>query len=117
MHCIKYAQCDAPHRKMQAALEHLYHDMAGIRTGRVSTSILDAVPVEVYGEKQSLRHLATVVVRGPRTLSVSVYDVDNTAAVMEAIRQSPLGLEPRKEGVELLVPIPKCAPSQSLQFF
>jgi hypothetical protein len=101
---------------MQATMDHLYHEMAGIRTGRVTTSLLDAVQVEAYGDKQSLPHVATVVVRGTRSLGVAVYDANNTTAVMEAIRQSPLGLEPRKEGVDIIVPVPECAPT-SLQRF
>jgi ribosome recycling factor len=95
---------------MQAALEHLYHELAGIRTGRVTTTLLDAVQVEAYGVKQIVPQVATVVVRGPRSLGLAVHDANNTAAVMEGIRRSPLGLEPRKEGGEIIVPIPECEP-------
>ena len=36
-------------RRMHGAVEALKHDLAGLRTGRASTALLDPVNVEVYG--------------------------------------------------------------------
>ena len=94
---------------MHTALEHLYHELTGVRTGRASTAMLETINVEVYGERQSLTHVATVLMRGPRTLAVTVYDVGNVGPVMEAIRTSPLQLDPRLERGEIVVPVPECA--------
>lgn len=100
---------------MHAALEHLYHELTGVRTGRASTAMLDTVSVEVYGERQALAHVGTVLMRGPRTLAVTVYDVGNIGPVMEAIRLSPLQLDPRLERGEVVVPVPECALAHLLQ--
>ena len=37
--------------RMNAALEHVRHELAGVRTGRASVSILDGVHVDAYGSK------------------------------------------------------------------
>jgi len=36
-------------RRMHGAVEALKHDLAGLRTGRASTALLDPIHVEVYG--------------------------------------------------------------------
>ena len=47
-------------RRMHGALEALRHDLAGLRTGRASTALLDPVQVEVYGTNMPLNQVATV---------------------------------------------------------
>jgi ribosome recycling factor len=96
-------------RKMVQSLEHLFHELAGLRTGRASPTLLDGILVDVNGDKINLPHLATVVMKGIRSLAVTVYDRDTTQAVAAAIRVSPLELQVREEGGQLIVPIPECA--------
>ena len=95
-------------RKMQLALDRYQHELAAVRTGRPSPALLDSVTVDAYGDKQSLLHLATATMRGPRTIGVTVYAKDLTGAVLEAIRTSPLQLNPRQEGGDILVAVPEC---------
>jgi hypothetical protein len=97
-------------RKMDHVVEHLYHELTAVRTGRASPALLDSVNVDAFGDKQNLSHVATIIMRGPRTLVVTVYDHDTTASVLEAIRSSPLQLSPRLEGGEIIVNVPECAP-------
>ena len=40
-------------RRMHGALEVLKHDLAGLRTGRASTALLDPIQVEVYGAQHA----------------------------------------------------------------
>src|SRR5436309_2739882 len=42
-------------KRMNAALEHVRHELAGVRTGRASVAILDSVHVEAYGSKKLLK--------------------------------------------------------------
>ena len=48
-------------RRMAGAVEALKHDLAGLRTGRASTALLDPVTVEVYGSHMPLTQVATEV--------------------------------------------------------
>jgi ribosome recycling factor len=93
-------------RRMKGAVETLKGDLAGLRTGRASTSLLDPVTVEVYGSHMALNQLATVTAPEPRMLSVQVWDRSNVQPVEKAIRAAGLGLNPIVEGQTLRLPIP-----------
>ena len=94
-------------RRMDGAIDSLKHDMAGLRTGRASTSMLEPVVVDVYGSKMPLNQVGTVSVPEPRLLTVTVWDATNTPAVEKAIRESGLGLNPQPQGTVIRVPIPE----------
>ncbi|MGL6044182.1 MAG: ribosome recycling factor [Sandaracinobacteroides sp.] len=93
-------------RRMKGAIESLQGDLAGLRTGRANTTLLDPVTVEVYGANMSLNQLATVTAPEPRMLAVQVWDKSNVLAVEKAIRSAGLGLNPISEGQTLRLPIP-----------
>jgi ribosome recycling factor len=93
-------------RRMKGAVDTLKGDLAGLRTGRANTSLLDPVTVEVYGANMSLAQVATVTAPEPRMLAVQVWDRSNVSAVEKAIRSAGLGLNPISEGQTLRLPIP-----------
>ena len=41
-------------KRMNTALEHVKHELAGVRTGRASVTMLDGIHVEAYGAKMPL---------------------------------------------------------------
>lgn len=93
-------------RRMAGSVEALKHDLAGLRTGRASTALLDPVTVEVYGANMPLNQVATVSAPEPRMLSVQVWDKSNIGPVEKAIRSAGLGLNPINDGNTLRLPIP-----------
>ena len=93
-------------RRMHGAVEALKHDLAGLRTGRASTALLDPVQVEVYGANMPLNQVATVSVPEPRMLSVQVWDRSNVQPVEKAIRNAGLGINPIVDGQNIRLPIP-----------
>lgn len=93
-------------RRMKGAVEALQSDLAGLRTGRANTSLLDPVQVEVYGANMPLNQVATVTAPEPRMLAVQIWDKSNVQMVEKAIRSAGLGLNPISEGQTLRLPIP-----------
>jgi ribosome recycling factor len=93
-------------RRMAGAVEALKHDLAGLRTGRANTALLDPVTVEVYGAHMPLNQIATVSAPEPRLLSVQVWDRSNVGPVDKAIRSAGLGLNPIVDGQNIRLPIP-----------
>jgi ribosome recycling factor len=85
-------------RRMAGAVEALKSDLAGLRTGRASTALLDPVMVTVYGSSMPLNQVATVSAPEPRMLSVQVWDKSNVGPTDKAIRSAGLGLNPRQAG-------------------
>jgi ribosome recycling factor len=93
-------------RRMTGAVEALKSDLAGLRTGRANTSLLDPVMVEVYGSMMPLNQVATVSAPEPRMLSVQVWDKSNLTAVEKGIARANLGLNPMIDGQTLRLPLP-----------
>jgi ribosome recycling factor len=93
-------------RRMHGALDVLKHDLAGLRTGRASTALLDPIQVEVYGALMPINQVATVSIPEPRMLSVQVWDRSNIGPVEKAIRNAGLGINPIVDGQNIRLPIP-----------
>jgi ribosome recycling factor len=93
-------------KRMDAALDHVKHELAGVRTGRASTSLLDHVHVEAYGSKMPMNQVATLSVPEPTLIVAQPFDPALLAAVERAIRVSDLGLNPANDGKVVRIPIP-----------
>src|SRR3546814_9985248 len=100
----KYDKADLE-RRMHGAVESLKSDLAGLRTGRAHTALLDPVTVEVYGSHMPLNQVASVSAPEPRMLTVQVWDKSNVGPVDKAIRSAGLGLNPIVDGQMLRLPI------------
>jgi ribosome recycling factor len=93
-------------RRMQGAVQSLRSDLASLRTGRASPSLLDPIQVEAYGAMMPLAQVATVTAPEPRMLSVQVWDRSMVTPVEKAIRDSNLGLSPQSEGQVIRLRLP-----------
>ncbi len=94
-------------RRMQGALGVLKQELSGLRTGRASPHLLDAVQVEAYGTHMPLSQLATVSVPEARLLTVQVWDKSMVHAVEKAIVNANLGLSPSSDGQLIRLRIPE----------
>jgi ribosome recycling factor len=93
-------------RRMDGALETLRREFGGLRTGRASPALLDPVKVDAYGSVMPLNQVGTVAVPEPRMLTVQVWDRSLVNAVVAAIRDCGLGLNPAPDGQIVRVPLP-----------
>ena len=100
----KYDKADIE-RRMGGAVEALKGDLAGLRTGRANTALLDPVTVEVYGSIMPLSQVATVSAPEPRLLSVQVWDRSNMTPVEKGIARAGLGLNPITDGQTIRLPV------------
>jgi len=101
----QYEKADVE-RRMTGAVEALKSDLAGLRTGRANTSLLDPVQVDVYGAMMPLNQVATVNAPEPRMLAVQVWDKSNVSAVEKGITKANLGLNPMTDGQTVRLPMP-----------
>jgi len=102
---VKEVEASAKNR-MEKVLNDLQHDMAGIRTGRASISLLDNVKADYYGTVTPLNQLATLHVPEPSLITVQPWDASQIGAIEKAIRSADLGLNPSNDGKLIRVPIP-----------
>lgn len=98
---------DGLRRRMDGALNSLRTELAGLRTGRASSSMLEPITVDAYGSSMPLNQVATISVPEARMISVQVWDRSMSQAVEKAIRESSLGLNPVVEGTLMRIPIPE----------
>jgi ribosome recycling factor len=94
-------------RRMHGAVSVLKGELAGLRTGRASISLLEPIHVDAYGSQMPLNQVGTISVPESRMLSVQVWDKTMVQAVDRAIREANLGLNPIVEGTLLRIPIPE----------
>ena len=94
-------------RRMDGALSAMKTEFASLRTGRASSSMLDPITVEVYGQRTPLNQLGTINVPEPRMVTVNVWDKTNVPLVEKAIRESGLGINPQLNGAIIMLPIPE----------
>jgi ribosome recycling factor len=98
---------DALKRRMDGAMTSLKSEFSGLRTGRASASMLDAISVDAYGQQTPINQLGTVNVPEPRMVVINVWDKGMIAKVEKAIRESGLGINPVSDGPLIRLPIPE----------
>src|SRR5580698_8157480 len=92
--------------RMEKALADLQHEMAAIRTGRASLSLLDHIRVDYYGTPTPLNQVANLHVPEPGLITVQPWDVSQIGPIEKSIRTSDLGLNPANDGKIIRLPIP-----------
>ena len=93
-------------KHMTASVDHVRHELAGVRTGRASVTILDGVQVEAYGSRMPLNQVAGLSVPEPTLIVAQPFDPSQLGAIEKAIRASDLGLNPSNDGKVVRIPIP-----------
>ena len=94
-------------RRMDGAVQALRTELASLRTGRASGSMLEPIQVEAYGQMTPINQLGTVNVPEPRMVTINVWDRGMVAKVEKAIRDSGLGINPQTNGTIIMLPIPE----------
>ena len=94
-------------RRMDGAIASLRVDLASLRTGRASGSMLEPVMVDAYGAMTPINQVGTVNVPEPRMVTINVWDKGLVGKVEKAIRDSGLGINPQLNGTIIMLPIPE----------
>jgi len=92
--------------KMEAALEHLKHELAGLRTGRASVALLDGIRVDYYGTMTPLKQVANLSTPEARLITVQPWEPQLIKEIEKAISASGLGITPSNDGKVIRIPIP-----------
>jgi ribosome recycling factor len=93
-------------KKMDAVLEHLRRELAGVRTGRPSVTLLDPVHVEAYGTTVPLNQVAALSIPDATSIVAQPFDPSLITAIEKAIRAANLGLNPGNDGKVVRIPLP-----------
>lgn len=91
---------------MRKAIDNTKRELASIRSGKATTSLLDTIRVEAYGQQMPLTQVASVSAPEPRLLTVQPWDRGLIQSIEKAIQASELGLNPANDGTILRIPLP-----------
>lgn len=93
---------------MSKAIEALQRDLAGIRTGRATITLLDGIRIDYYGQITPLNQVATISVPEARLLMIKPWEKGVIPDIEKAIRaDAALGLNPANDGTVIRLPIPE----------
>jgi ribosome recycling factor len=93
--------------RMEKSVEALHKELAGIRTGRASPSLVERLQVDVYGVPQPLVAVAGISTPEARLLVIRPYERASIPAIEKAIQRSDLGLTPSNDGQVIRIVIPQ----------
>lgn len=92
--------------KMEKTVTDLVQEMGGMRTGRASISVLDAVRVDYYGTPTPLNQVANLGTPEPQLITIQPWEASLVPAIEKAIRNADLGLNPGNDGKLIRIPVP-----------
>ena len=93
-------------KRMDGSIEHVRKELAGLRTGRATVSLLDPVQVEAYGTNMPLNQVASLSVPEPTLIVAQPFDPSLMGAIERAVQKANLGLNPASDGKVVRIPIP-----------
>lgn len=91
---------------MAKTIDALRRDYQKIRTGRATTSLLDDIKVDYYGNPSPISAVATLAVPEARTITISPWEAKMIPPIEKAIMNSNIGLTPSNDGrlIRLILP-------------
>ena len=93
-------------KKMHDTVEHTRKELATIRTGGASLSIVEGVVVDYYGTPTPIQQVCTLTVPDATLIVAQPWDVSLIGAIEKGILKADLGLNPANDGKVIRIPIP-----------
>ncbi len=104
--------CEA---QMEKAIDHLRHELRGIRTGRASPALVEYIKVDYYGSPTDLKSIAAISVPEATQLLIKPFSPGDLKAIEKAINDSKLGLTAHSDGKQMRLNLPSLSQERRLQ--
>ena len=92
--------------RLKKTAESIRHQLATVRSGKASTSLLDGIKVPYYGAPTPLNQVANISAPEPRLIIIQPWEKSIVEEVNKALQASNLGLNPQVDGQIIRIPIP-----------
>jgi len=93
-----FQECEA---KMQGSIEHMQREFKTLRTGRVTTSVLDGVKIDYYGTPTPLDQVGSVIAIDATTIVVNPWEKNLLSDIESAIAAANIGVNPNNDGDQI----------------
>ncbi len=92
--------------EMENSISHLNDELIKIRAGKASTSMLNGIMVEYYGNPTPLSQVANINTPDSRTIAIQPWEKNMLGEIEKAIFASNLGVTPMNDGEFVRITIP-----------
>ncbi len=93
--------------KMGKSVDSFKKELAKVRTGRASLTILDDISVDAYGSVMPLIQVGTLTIPESMMIAIQPWDPQMLPAIEKAILKSDIGLNPVNDGKIIRLNIPQ----------
>jgi ribosome recycling factor len=83
---------------MQKAIDALKRDFATLRTGKVTTGIVDNIKIDYYGTMTALNQVGNVIATDATTISITPWEKNLLPDIEKAIQEANIGVNPNNDG-------------------
>jgi len=83
---------------MDKSIDAMKRDFATLRTGKVTTSIVDSIKVDYYGTPTPLNQVGNVIATDATTISITPWEKTMLGTIEHAIQQANIGVNPNNDG-------------------
>ncbi len=91
---------------MKKALEHLDHELAKLRTGKASTSLVSDLMVDYYGSPVPIPQVANLQVSDARTIMIQPWERNMVGPIERVLINANLGITPANDGEMIRLSVP-----------
>ena len=93
-----YSECET---KMKASIEHMQRDFKTLRTGKVTTAVLDNVKIDYYGTLTPIDQVGSVLVADATTIVINPWEKNLLSDIESAISKANIGANPNNDGDQI----------------
>jgi ribosome recycling factor len=93
-------------KKMDRAVDAFKRELAMLRTGRASPSLIENITVDYYNTPTPLKQIASISAPDARAIIVQPWDKQAIREIEKSLQKSEMGFNPSNDGNMITVPIP-----------
>jgi len=93
-----YNSCEA---NMKSGIEHMLRDFKTLRTGKVTTSVLDNVKIDYYGTMTPIDQVGSIIAADATTIVVNPWEKQLLSSIESAISAANVGANPNNDGEQI----------------
>jgi len=84
--------------QMEKSIDALKRDFSTLRTGKVTTNIVDNIRVDYYGTPTALNQVGNVIALDATTISITPWEKTMLQPIEKAIQEANIGVNPNNDG-------------------
>jgi len=97
---------DATKSSMEKSVEAMKREFGTLRTGKVTTNIVDNIKADYYGTPTGLSQVASVIATDATTITITPWEKPMLKVVEKAIQEANIGVNPSNNGETIRLSFP-----------